>query len=122
MGTNLVNKMHYSKPAPMRMQVAHNALDKATGPKPVFFIERASIHRDKAEVFYIDDLVLSGGMPAAEDWKVATISRANLEAFALAAYSDRDTCCDILVSEFIEYNLYEVAKAYLEAGKESSHV
>jgi hypothetical protein len=118
MRTNLVNQTQTINPNLGRLLIAHNALDKVKVLKPTYFIERATIKEKVVEVFFIDEDILNSGMINDEDWKDACIDLIQLETFAIITFQDVTVSSDLTVSHYIDYNLPEVVKSYLEAGKE----
>jgi hypothetical protein len=112
-----MTKLRFTKTNRRKLEIAHNAL-KATR-KPVYFIERACVSEDHVDVSFINEEILNTGLAKDEDWKDVRVSLISLETFAIMEFQDVTVCSDLTIAHFIDYNLNEVVKAYLEAGKET---
>lgn len=133
METNVVRNREI--PNPRKLKVAHNALKGFYAPKPKYFIETADVIADAVEVIYIDELLLNSGEFTNEDWLACRIGIDELKAFInnndLNTYvhdtSDNEGA-HVQISGAIPLEIYldeclrDAVKAYIEAGKEISHV
>ncbi|GAA4338735.1 hypothetical protein GCM10023149_48920 [Mucilaginibacter gynuensis] len=123
MVTKVLRKMRFVKSQPSRLDIAKIVLEGTKAKSPSYFIERAVIVHDKVEVSYIDEADLESGFVGDSKWHSGEIALDKLFSYVANAYNGI-VCADsdLTLSMFVEDNLDEVVKSYLQAGKEINFV